>query len=119
MYDALNEKIESYSHGMRQKIIIIGVLLHEPKNWILDEPITGLDPKAIYDLKTMMKEYAQKGNVVFFSTHILEVAENLCDRVAIINKGKILFLGTVKELQDKMKENTSLEELFMEIIEDD
>lgn len=119
MYDALNEKIESYSHGMRQKIVIIGVLLHEPKNWILDEPITGLDPKAIYDLKTMMKEYAKKGNVVFFSTHILEVAENLCDRVAIINKGKILFLGKIEELKKKMKENTSLEELFMEIIEDD
>ena len=119
MYDALNEKIESYSHGMRQKIVIIGVLLHEPKNWILDEPITGLDPKAIYDLKIMMKEYAKKGNVVFFSTHILEVAENLCDRVVIINKGKILFLGNMNELKEKMKENTSLEELFMEIIEDD
>ncbi len=118
--DALNEKIESYSHGMRQKIVIIGVLLHNPKNWILDEPITGLDPKAIYDLKIMMKEHAKQGNVVFFSTHILEVAENLCDRVAIINKGKILFLGRVSELKNKMKEeNNSLEELFMEIIEND
>ena len=67
----------------------------------------------------MMKEYAKKGNVVFFSTHILEVAENLCDRVVIINKGKILFLGNINELKEKMKENTSLEELFMEIIEDD
>ena len=116
---ALNEKIESYSHGMRQKIVIIGVLLHNPKNWILDEPITGLDPKAIYDLKIMMKEHAKKGNVVFFSTHILEVAENLCDRVAIIHKGKILFLGTIGELKNKMKENTSLEEIFMEIIKND
>ena len=116
---ALNEKIESYSHGMRQKIVIIGVLLHNPKNWILDEPITGLDPKAIYDLKIMMKEHAKKGNVVFFSTHILEVAENLCNRVAIIHKGKILFLGTIGELKNKMKENTSLEELFMEIIKND
>ena len=119
MEEALNEKIESYSHGMRQKIIIIGVLLHKPKNWILDEPITGLDPKAIYDLKTMMKEYAKDGNVVFFSTHILAVAENLCDRVAIINKGKILFVGKIDELREKMKENNSLEELFMEIISDD
>lgn len=119
MENALNEKIESYSHGMRQKIIIIGVLLHQPKNWILDEPITGLDPKAIYDLKTMMKEYAKNGNVVFFSTHILEVAENLCDRVAIINKGNIVFLGKIEELREKMKENNSLEELFMEIINDD
>ncbi len=116
---ALNEKIESYSHGMRQKIMIIGVLLHNPKNWILDEPITGLDPKAIYDLKTMMREYAQQGNVVFFSTHILEVAENLCDRVAIINRGKILFVGNINELKSKMKENNSLEDLFMEIIEND
>ena len=116
---ALNEKIENYSHGMRQKIVIIGVLLHNPKNWILDEPMTGLDPKAIYDLKIMMKEHAKKGNVVFFSTHILEVAENLCDRVAIINKGKILFLGTIEELKNKMKENNSLEELFMEIIKND
>ena len=119
MEEALNEKIESYSHGMRQKIIIIGVLLHQPKNWILDEPITGLDPKAIYDLKTMMKEYAKNGNVVFFSTHILEVAENLCDRVAIINKGKIVFVGKIDELREKMKENNSLEELFMEIVSDD
>lgn len=119
MESALNEKIESYSHGMRQKIIIMGVLLHKPKNWILDEPITGLDPKAIYDLKEMMREYARNGNVVFFSTHILEVAENLCDRVAIINKGKIVFVGKIDELKAKMKENISLEKLFMEIIEDD
>ena len=117
--DALNEKIESYSHGMRQKIVIIGTLLHSPKNWILDEPMTGLDPKAIYDLKIMMREYAKKGNVVFFSTHILEVAENLCDRVVIINKGKIIFIGKIEELKQKMKENNSLEELFMEIISDD
>ena len=117
--DALNEKIESYSHGMRQKIVIIGTLLHSPKNWILDEPITGLDPKAIYDLKIMMREYAKKGNVVFFSTHILEVAENLCDRVVIINKGKIIFIGKIEELKQKMKENNSLEELFMEIISND
>ena len=119
MEEALNEKIESYSHGMRQKIVIIGVLLHSPKNWILDEPITGLDPKAIYDLKVMMKEYAKKGNVVFFATHILDVAENLCDRVAIINKGKIVFIGKIDELRKKMKDNNSLEKLFMEIIEND
>ena len=119
IYDALNEKIETYSHGMRQKIVITGVLLHHPKNWILDEPITGLDPKAIYDLKIMMKEHAKKGNAVFFSTHILEVAENLCDRVAIIHKGKILFLGKIEELKEKMKDNTSLENLFMEIIGND
>ena len=119
MQDALLQKIESYSHGMRQKIVIMGVLLHNPKNWILDEPITGLDPKAIYDLKIIMKEHAAKSNVVFFSTHILEVAENLCDRVAIINKGKILFVGTLEQLHKRMKEESSLEELFMEIVNDD
>jgi ABC-2 type transport system ATP-binding protein len=119
MENALNQRIKSYSHGMRQKIIIIGVLLHTPKNWILDEPITGLDPKAIYDLKQIMKEYANNGNTVFFSTHILEVAENLCDRVGIIDKGKLLYVGTIEELRNELKENKSLEELFMEIIKND
>ena len=119
MYNVLEQKIKSYSHGMRQKIVIIGVLLHTPKNWILDEPITGLDPKAIYDLKQTMREYANEGNTVFFSTHILEVAEKLCDRVGIINNGKILYVGTLLDLKEKMKEDESLEELFMEIIKDD
>ncbi len=119
MYNVLEQKIKSYSHGMRQKIVIIGVLLHTPKNWILDEPITGLDPKAIYDLKQIMREYANEGNTVFFSTHILEVAEKLCDRVGIINNGKILYVGTLLDLKEKMKEDESLEELFMEIIKDD
>ena len=85
IFDALNDKIESYSHGMRQKLIVIGALMHEPKNWILDEPMTGLDPKSSHDLKELMKEHAKNGNTVFFSTHVLEVAEKLCDRVAIIN----------------------------------
>ena len=119
MYNVLEQKIKSFSHGMRQKIVIIGVLLHTPKNWILDEPITGLDPKAIYDLKQIMREYANEGNTVFFSTHILEVAEKLCDRVGIINNGKILYVGTLLDLKEKMKEDESLEELFMEIIKDD
>ncbi len=118
MEEALLEKIESYSHGMRQKIVLIGVLVHEPKNWILDEPITGLDPKAIYDLKNIMREYVQKGNTVFFSTHILEVAENLCDRVCIINKGKIFFIGKIEELKNKLNTDKTLEKIFMEIIED-
>lgn len=117
--NVLNDKIKNYSHGMRQKTIIIGALLHEPQNLILDEPVTGLDPKAIYNLKQIMKEYAKKGNAVFFSTHILEVAENLCDRIGIINKGKILFVGTIEELKIKVKEDVSLEKMFMEIIEND
>ena len=119
MTDALELKIQKYSHGMRQKIVIIGVLLHEPKNLILDEPITGLDPKAIYDLKQIMVEHAQKGNSVFFSTHIIEIAERMCDRVAIINKGHILFVGTVKQLKQEVEENKTLEELFMELIKND
>lgn len=117
--DVLNNKIESYSHGMRQKLIIIGVLLHDPKNWILDEPMTGLDPKSSFELKNMMREHANKNNTVFFSTHILDVAERLCDRIGIIDKGKLLFVGTYEEMKNELKENKSLEELFMEIIKND
>ena len=119
IFDELNNNIESYSHGMRQKIVICGVLLSNPKNWILDEPMTGLDPKASFDLKEMMREHTRNGNTVFFSTHILEVAEKLCDRVGIINKGKVVFVGTFEEMKKKFKEQTSLEELFLEITEQD
>ena len=115
MYDYLENKIESYSHGMRQKIVIIGVLIHNPKNWILDEPLTGLDPKSAYILKEMMRKHVQEGNCVFFSTHVLEVAEKLCDKIGIINNGKIIYIGTYEELKNKLGEDNSLEELFMEI----
>ena len=117
IYNELNNQIQSYSHGMRQKIVICGALLSEPKNWILDEPMTGLDPKSSYDLKEMMREHAKFGKTVFFSTHILEVAEKLCDRVGIINKGKLVFVGTFEEMKQKFKENASLEDLFLEITE--
>ena len=117
IYNNLNEQIESYSHGMRQKIVICGALLNNPKNWILDEPMTGLDPKSSFDLKEMMKEHSRKGNAVFFSTHVLEVAEKLCDRVGIINNGKLAFVGTLDEMKAQFNENTSLEELFLEITE--
>ena len=119
MNTVLNNKIQSYSHGMRQKIIIMGVLLHEPKNLILDEPMTGLDPKSSFDLKHIMREHANKDNTVFFSTHILEVAERLCDRVGIINKGKLIFVGTYEEMKKEFKKNASLEEIFMEITKND
>ena len=115
----LNNKIQSYSHGMRQKIIIMGVLLHEPQNLILDEPMTGLDPKSSFDLKKIMKDYAKKNKTVFFSTHILEVAERLCDKIAVINKGKIIFIGTYEEMKKKFNNNGSLEDVFMEITEND
>ena len=117
IYEELENKIESYSHGMRQKVVIIGVLLHDPQNWILDEPITGLDPKSSFDLKTLMKEHASKGKTVFFSTHILEIAEKLCDRIAIINKGKIVFVGTLNELRNKYGDKKTLEQIFLSIIE--
>ena len=119
IFDNLNEEMQSYSHGMRQKIVICGALLSNPKNWILDEPMTGLDPKASFDLKEMMRKHAKEGNCVFFSTHVLEVAEKLCDRVGIINKGKLIFVGTFEDMKAKLKDNGSLEELFLEITQDE
>lgn len=117
MLDELNNKIESYSHGMRQKIIIIGALLHNPKNLILDEPITGLDPKSSFDLKNIMREHANNGNTVFFSTHILEIAEKICDRVGIINKGNLIFVGTLLELKEKYPNKNTLEEIFINLVD--
>ena len=111
---ALGDKIQTYSHGMRQKVMVMGALLHEPKVWILDEPLTGLDPKSSFMLKEMMKEHARKGNSVFFSTHVLEVAEKLCDRIGIINKGKLVYEGTMEEIKENYP-NLSLEEIFLEI----
>lgn len=117
IYDSLNNRIQSYSHGMKQKLLIISVLLYEPKNWILDEPMVGLDPKASFILKNLMKEHSQKGNTVFFSTHVLEVAEKICDKIAIIDSGKIIFVGTIDELHQKLNSEDSLEESFLKLIE--
>jgi ABC-2 type transport system ATP-binding protein len=114
MTDALNDKIQSYSHGMRQKIMIMGVLLHNPNIWILDEPLTGLDPQSSFKLKQMMREHADSGKTVFFSTHVLEVAEKLCDKIAIINHGQILYVGTLVELKEKYPDR-SLEDIFLEV----
>lgn len=114
----LKDRIQSYSHGMKQKLLIISVLLYNPKNWILDEPMTGLDPKAAFTLKELMKEHSKKGNTVFFSTHVLEMAEKICDKIAVIDKGKIIFVGTCEELKEKSKNNSSLEESFLKIIEE-
>lgn len=111
----LNDTIQSYSHGMRQKIVLMGALIHHPALWILDEPLTGLDPKSSFILKEMMREHADSGKTVFFSTHVLEVAEKLCDRVAIINKGEIIFCGTFAEMQQHFKSEGSLEKLFLEL----
>ena len=111
---AFDNQISSYSHGMKQKICVIGALVHEPKLWILDEPLTGLDPQSVYQLKKAMKHHAEKGNTVFFSSHILDVVENLCDRVCIIKQGK---LQGVYDLAELKANNQSLEKLFMDIIE--
>lgn len=116
---ALGDKIQSYSHGMRQKIVLMSALIHEPPIWILDEPMTGLDPKASFMLKEMMREHAISGKTVFFSTHVLEVAEKICDKVAIINKGKILFSGTLGEMREHFKLNESLENMFLELTENE
>lgn len=113
--DVLDKPMQSYSHGMRQKIMVVAALVHDPDVWILDEPLIGLDPTSAFELKKMMREHADKGNSVFFSTHVLEVAEKLCDKIAIIDKGKVVFIGTLKELKDKY-DKKDLEELFMEVI---
>lgn len=117
--DALSDQIQSYSHGMRQKIVLMGALLHDPSIWILDEPMTGLDPKASYILKEMMRNHADNGKAVFFSTHILEVAEKICDRIAVINKGKILFCGTIEEMKEHFKGSESLENMFLRMTENE
>lgn len=119
MTSALGDQIQSYSHGMRQKIVLIGALIHNPSVWILDEPMTGLDPRASFTLKEMMREHADSGKSVFFSTHVLEVAEKLCDRIAVINKGKILFCGTLREMKDHFKGSGSLENMFLEMTENE
>ena len=116
MKHALNDKILSYSHGMRQKIVIMGVLICDPRVWILDEPMTGLDPQSSYQLKEKMREHARKGKTVFFSTHVLEVAEKLCDKVAIILHGRIAYFGTLDALKAQYAHCSSLEEVFLEVV---
>ncbi len=107
----LAQPISSYSHGMKQKLAVISALLHEPKLIIMDEPFVGLDPAASHLLKQLMREHCQKGGAIFFSTHVLEVAEKLCDRVAIIRRGKLVASGTM----DEVKGDQSLEEVFLEL----
>ncbi|WP_423363937.1 ABC transporter ATP-binding protein [Mycoplasma sp. P36-A1] len=115
MSDKLNDLIDSYSHGMRQKIIVMGALVHEPSVFLLDEPLTGLDPVASRFLKDSMKKHVEKGNTVLFSTHVLEVAEKLCDEIIIINGGKFIYQGTLDALKAKYPESESLEDIFFKI----
>lgn len=119
MTTALGDKIQSYSHGMRQKIVIMGALIHDPNAWILDEPMTGLDPKSSFILKEKMRNHADKGNVVFFSTHVLDVAEKICDRIGIINKGRLLYVGKVENMRDEFGQHGTLEEMFLELTENE
>jgi ABC-2 type transport system ATP-binding protein len=117
--DALGGSIGSFSHGMKQKLLITASLLHDPQNWVLDEPMVGLDPKAAFALKEIMRTRAAAGKTVFFSTHVMEVAERLCDRLAIINKGRVVFSGTLAELKTMQGADGSLESLFLELVDDD
>lgn len=119
MENNLNDKIMSYSHGMRQKIASIAVLVTDPQVWILDEPMTGLDPNSFAKLKKIMRERADSGKTVFFSTHVLDVAEKICDEVAIIKGGKLRFYGTLAELRENLGNDGSLEELFLELTDAD
>lgn len=114
---SLADTLQSYSHGMRQKIVLIGVLIHEPEVFILDEPMTGLDPKSSFSLKETLRAYAKEKRTVFFSTHILDVAERLCDKVAVIHKGKLLFFGTLKEMKSQFKKDEPLESMFLDMTE--
>lgn len=109
--DKLNDDISSFSHGMKQKIALIAALTHNPKVLIMDEPFVGLDPKAVYDMKEIMRDMAKDGKTIFFSTHILDVAEKLCDRVAIIKDGTIVKVGKMKDI----KGDESLEQVFLEL----
>ncbi|MEG2353519.1 MAG: ABC transporter ATP-binding protein [Clostridium sp.] len=111
----LGDLISSYSHGMKQKLIIISALIHKPKLLVLDEPFVGLDPKAAHSLKGIMREICNEGSSIFFSSHVLEVVEKLCDKIAIIKDGKIVAEGTV----DEVKGNGTLEEMFMELIDNE
>ena len=109
--DKLNDDISSFSHGMKQKIALIAALAHNPKVLIMDEPFVGLDPKAVYDMKEIMRDMAKDGKTIFFSTHILDVAEKLCDRVAIIKDGTTVKVGKMKD----SKGDESLEQVFLEL----
>ena len=111
--DSLGQSVSEYSHGMKQKLAIISALIHQPKLVLMDEPFVGLDPKASHLLKGMMRELCDSGSAIFFSTHVLEVAEKLCDKVAIIKQGRLIKSGTMEDV----KGDTSLEDVFLELEE--
>jgi ABC-2 type transport system ATP-binding protein len=114
MTNSLNDKISSYSHGMKQKLSLIAAFVHEPRLLILDEPFVGLDPRATFSVKTVMKEFCAEGKAIFFSTHVLEVAEKLCTKIAIIKDGELIASGDT----ETVKGNQSLEEVFLELTDE-
>lgn len=117
MKDAYGDLIQSYSHGMHQKIVLIGALVHDPEVMIMDEPMVGLDPRSSHLLKEVMRERCNAGKTVFFSTHVLEVAEKICDTIGIINKGRLISFGTMSELREQAGKSESLENIFLELTE--
>ena len=114
MEDHLNDTIDSYSHGMKQKIVLISALAHDPRILIMDEPFVGLDPKAVFDIKEVLNEMVKDKKIIFYSTHILDVAEKLCSRVGIIKNGKLVKVGSMKEIRG----DKSLEKVFLELEEE-
>lgn len=112
LYDDLNDLISSYSHGMKQKLVLIAAFMHNPKLYVLDEPFVGLDPKSTFVLKETLREKAKEGKIIFFSTHVLDVAEKLCNRIAIIKDGKLIVDGDM----DRIIKDKTLEETFMELV---
>ncbi|MDE6397810.1 MAG: ABC transporter ATP-binding protein [Clostridiales bacterium] len=112
--DAFDAQIRTYSHGMKQKISIIGALIHDPNLWVLDEPMTGLDPQSAFQLKELMRAHCNAGKTVFFSTHVLEVAEKICDRIGIIVKGKLMLVGNLEEVKAAQGDKT-LEDIFLSV----
>lgn len=113
--DALAQQVSGYSHGMKQRLALIAAFLHEPRLILMDEPFVGLDPQASHLLKGMMREHCERGGAIFFSTHVLDVAERLCDKIAIIKNGKLLRAGTTEEV----KGDESLEDAFLELVDED
>ncbi|MGI6228202.1 MAG: ABC transporter ATP-binding protein [Christensenellales bacterium] len=114
--DAINNPLKSYSHGMKQKVSVIAAFIHKPKLLLLDEPLTGLDPRSAYELKELMREHCKEGNTVFFSSHVLDVVEKVCDRIGIIDQGSLVTVCTLSELKEKGLDS-SLESLFLKITE--
>ena len=112
---AIDNQIKTYSHGMKQKVTVIAALIHNPRLWVLDEPLTGLDPTSSFQVKESMRLHANEGNIVFFSSHVIDVVEKVCDRIAIIKKGKLM---CVKDLKEMRKNGESLEKLYLKIIEE-